>query len=208
MKTAVFDFDGTLADTEGLLFETAQHLLGRALTKEDISQYRILRDKEFLEYLGVGKLQALFLYKKGKKYFERRLDSVTLFDGVVSMLEDLSDDCKVGVLSKNDKEIIRPILERENVAQHIEFIEHSSFMKSKYRTLLGVSRSYQDVVYVGDQVGDIEAAQNCDIPSIGVTWGHHAPEFLEEYEPDALVDSVDALHSALQSLCDRKSPSS
>jgi phosphoglycolate phosphatase-like HAD superfamily hydrolase len=44
-----------------------------------------------------------------------------------------------------------------------------------------------EVIYVGDEIRDIEAAKRSKIPVISVTWGFNGTAILQQYQPDYLV---------------------
>ena len=206
MTAIIFDFDGTLADTEGLLLRSIEHVLGD-LSEEDIQAYKYMTDKEFIEYLGISSLRAMYYYKKGKSFFEKNSEEIQLFPHIKALLKNLSHDYVIGVLSKNKKQIIKPILEREGVLDSISFIDNTSFLTSKEGKLKEFKSQYDDVVYVGDQVEDVESCKTSNCVCVAVTWGHHSKEFLEEVHPDKTVSSVTALKKVLYSLCGRSSSS-
>ena len=53
----------------------------------------------------------------------------------------------------------------------------------------------QDLVMVGDTTYDLEMAKAAGVKAIGVSWGHHSVERLNEWAP--VVHSVDELQRAL-----------
>lgn len=55
-------------------------------------------------------------------------------------------------------------------------------------------------VMIGDTTYDLAMAEAIGMPSIGVTYGVHAPERLLQHRPRALCDSIDALAAQLAAL--------
>lgn len=70
-------------------------------------------------------------------------------------------------------------------------------MLSELLATLGVP--VHRAVMVGDTTYDLAMAEAIGMPSIGVTYGVHAPERLQQHGPLALCDSIDALAAALRS---------
>src|SRR3546814_11882249 len=64
-----------------------------------------------------------------------------------------------------------------------------------------------NVFYIGDDVGDVEAAYHADIMSVGVGWGFSSRYEISSAAPDIMVASpADLLHAApmeLASICER-----
>lgn len=55
-------------------------------------------------------------------------------------------------------------------------------------------------VMIGDTIYDLAMAEALGMPSIGVTYGVHAPDRLLQHRPLALCDSIDALAARLAAL--------
>ena len=51
----------------------------------------------------------------------------------------------------------------------------------------------EEIVYIGDEIRDINAAKKAKVKVIAVTWGFNSKEVLSEYQPDALVDQPQEL---------------
>jgi phosphoglycolate phosphatase len=55
-------------------------------------------------------------------------------------------------------------------------------------------------IMVGDTSYDLEMAQNLNMPRIGVSYGVHSIETLQQYQPLTIAHHVQDLHHYLQSL--------
>ena len=55
-----------------------------------------------------------------------------------------------------------------------------------------------DVLYVGDEVRDIEAARKARVASAAVTWGLHAEAILRDNHPDHVVDLPSQLRGVIE----------
>ena len=53
------------------------------------------------------------------------------------------------------------------------------------------------MIYVGDEVRDIEASQSARVASIAVTWGFNSRDILSEAKPSFLAHSPSDLHEFL-----------
>lgn len=56
----------------------------------------------------------------------------------------------------------------------------------------------EDCIFVTDTVGDINEAKKLNIDAIGVTWGLHSREILEEAKPLAIIDTIEELDVLIQ----------
>jgi phosphoglycolate phosphatase-like HAD superfamily hydrolase len=61
----------------------------------------------------------------------------------------------------------------------------------------------EEVVYVGDETRDIEAAKKSQIKVIAVTWGFNSKQVLAAQNPDFLIDRPEELIKVIESLQER-----
>ena len=55
----------------------------------------------------------------------------------------------------------------------------------------------EETVYIGDMDGDMMAGRRAGVKVIGVTWGWHKKEKLEQHKPDLIVESPQELLEAI-----------
>ena len=117
------------------------------------------------------------------------------------MLEALTPDKRLLVLTSNKLEVVQEFL-MKNGLDYFDRMECNIplFGKSKalQRLLKSESLTVDDVVYVGDEVRDIEACHQAMVPVIAVTWGMNTRERLLEVKPGWLADSPDEVLGILQ----------
>jgi phosphoglycolate phosphatase len=69
----------------------------------------------------------------------------------------------------------------------------------KQRALKKILKVYElsasEVLYIGDEVRDIEGAKKAGVASGAVTWGYNDEELLLEHEPDVMFNSPQDLLS-------------
>jgi phosphoglycolate phosphatase len=71
--------------------------------------------------------------------------------------------------------------------------------KIKFRQALGDFQAEAgESLFVTDTLGDIRDATPMGIASIGVTWGYHPRETLAQGNPQVIVETPEALESALK----------
>lgn len=205
-KAVIFDFDGTLADTFDLFLSIARELFDveQELTDSFVEELRGMERDEILNALDISKFQALWYYRKGRSMFADRLDEARLFEGVRDALDVLASEYQLGIVTNNEVELVETFLDDAGI-RVFDFVSHSMWLESKSRAL---SRAVDDrcrcapdeVVYVGDQSSDIDAAHDAGCKMIAVTWGYHKRSYLEQGDADRLVDSPEGLLDAVQSL--------
>lgn len=204
MKHVVFDFDGTLADSLPVVIELAQELVpGFELTPEEIEKLRNMSARQVIKYSGVPYWKLMRSLMKGKKLFAQRINEVELFPGIANMLKTLHQEgFTLSIVSSNASATINRVLEREKVDQYITGVYGNLGLFNKSRAFKKVLRDQKtkasDVVYVGDEVRDIETARKAQVPVISVTWGFNGTEVLQKNQPTYLANTPKELVSILQ----------
>ena len=201
----IFDFDETIADSFHVFIEVAKELfdIDEALTDEFLDELRGLRRDEVMERLDITRLQALWSYRKGRRLFAERTDEVSVFDGMPEALDVLQDSYTLGVLTDNDKDVVESFFDDHDLAL-FDFVMESSVFQSKTWSLQEVIRregiDAERVIYVGDQITDIESAHRAGCEAIGVDWGYNTGALLRSADPERLASSPEELSSMIQSL--------
>ena len=198
-KLAIFDFDGTLADSVPWFAGVVNHLADRygfkRVEERDHARLRGLAPRRLLAVLGVPLWKVPLIAYHLRGLMTRDIDEISLFDGVDTLLRRLSRaDVALAVVSSNSYDNVRRILGAENVALIDAFsCGVSIFGKAaKLRGVLSacdVPRS--GAIYIGDEVRDIEAAREAGVASGAVPWGYNTVESLKLCEPNEVFSSMD-----------------
>ncbi|WP_457569640.1 HAD family hydrolase [Desulfurobacterium sp.] len=207
MKTVVFDFDGTLADTFDIAVDVynkvAPFFRVKAISNRDRQLVKELSLEEFALSYGVSEYKFLplvlvlrYLIRKEKK---RR--KIKIHDGLLPVIKKLSiSGFKCGILTTNSRKFVNSVLKENGLSGEIFFVETNAFLKKKYKTLFKLKENYGDIVYVCDEGRDIVAAKKAGVVSIAVTWGFNSFSNLSRFSPDFIVSSPAELLNVLTDL--------
>jgi phosphoglycolate phosphatase len=206
-RILVFDFDGTLADTAPLIRKIYSELAVKngwqAITDKDYDQLRKGTLDEARRWAGIRVWQLPLVAKSAKSLMTMESEKVTLFPGISALINDLREqDYKLYILSRNSVETIERVLERTKHDDDLTILSLRRFpfgSKTEVLKRLLRQKKYQrdDVIMIGDEVRDIQAAKNAGIASIAVSWGLQHESILERFEPTYLVHTVDELKDIL-----------
>jgi phosphoglycolate phosphatase len=193
----VFDFDGTLADSWEVMVEELQKValerFGKELTEEHIHWFRSLGATKASRMIAKKeKLSLLTMIKVGmevQKHVSREEKRVSFYPGIIEMIKDLKKmGHTLGVASANDIKVLGPILKRMGVYKDFSFVTWGRSVLGKKRILARMLKRQKmnknEVIYVGDQVRDIEAAHKVGIRIIAVEWGFNDSKILKKYRPE------------------------
>jgi phosphoglycolate phosphatase-like HAD superfamily hydrolase len=197
-RVAIFDFDGTLADSFSEVVKTYREVaptLGlRPPSDAEIAEYRRMTPTEALRVSGIPAWQLPRLVLAVRSALHARVDAILPFPGIEDALRELrAEGSRCFVLSSNSRENIRSFLARHAMEDAFDLLSCGASMFGKGAQLRKLVRRAQlegsQVLYVGDEVRDVVAAREAGVGSVAVTWGYAERSVLEVAGPDGLVDA-------------------
>ena len=203
-RVALFDFDGTLADSFGWFAETLRTLSPRyRLTPLDDAQMAALRGLEaraILRRLGISWWKLPLLTRDMRRRMQRDIARIRLFPGIPEALAQLAGDgWRLGIVSSNSEANIRSVL--GPCAAHFALFECGASIFGKpaklEAALARLGATAAEACYVGDELRDAEAARTLGLRFVGVTWGYTSPAALGAAHGAILCDSPHFLPSCL-----------
>ncbi|KKP24836.1 MAG: Haloacid dehalogenase superfamily, subfamily IA, variant 3 [candidate division TM6 bacterium GW2011_GWF2_28_16] len=201
ISTIIFDFDGTIADTLPLCIKCI-NTFAKEYNYAPSNNIEYFRNKT-LEDVIKNDLKLHFYQlpsygEKLKKMISEQKESIKVFVAINDLITELSKNYKIGIITSNNQEVVETVLEKSNI-KNISFIfssnDHSTIKKIIYgksgviTSFLKKNNLNQDqVLYIGDEVRDIQACRKAGVKMAAVTWGYNSKELLEKEKPDYLVD--------------------
>ena len=205
-KCVLFDFDGTLGDTYDAGVEILNVLAAefgfRPLPPGEVSLARDLSTRQLMRHLGIPQMKLHRISKRGTQEITKRIMDIRPFDGVPEMLAELKGAGVVlGVLTSNSEENVRAFL-RNHGLEVFDFIKSSSKLLGKARVLRTILQERalepREILLVGDELRDIEAAQEIGVHMAAVTWGYNSISALKAAAPDYMISEPQGICSLVQ----------
>ena len=215
IKAAIFDLDGTLADTmddlltamNGMLVDFGFPKRTRAELLTFINRGaryfvgRSLPDGSVPDFNDPLVDRALVVY--GEHYAKCCLDRTHPFDGVPEAVEELKRaGIKVGVLSNKQDAFVKETVEKlypgvfDAIHGQLDLPE-----KPNPAPALAVARELgalpEECAFIGDSDIDIKTGVNSGMLPVGVTWGYRSEECLREAGAEVIVHRPDELIGVL-----------
>ncbi|QQL44722.1 HAD-IA family hydrolase [Sulfuriroseicoccus oceanibius] len=196
-RCVIFDFDGTIADTMPetlVILNTLSEEYGfKKLSHDDLLKAKQMNLVQFIKFLEVPAWRVPQLLTRGKRMLTERIESIAPFDGIRDALDVINANTEhIGILTSNSTENVDRF-NRVHDLHHFDFVSSASKLlgKAKYiRAILKTySLSHDEVLFVGDELRDIEAAHEAEVPVAAVSWGFNAASLLEGAMPDYLFHS-------------------
>lgn len=200
-QLAIFDFDGTLADSFhwfiGVLNGVADRYGFNRVRPDEVEQLRGYDARQIMRHLRVPNWKLPFIANHMRRLMAGDIDGIRLFDGVPDMLRTLNDrGVTVAIVSSNSVENIRRILGPAAAGQVVHYgCGASLFGKAaKFRRMLQVTGVPADrAVCIGDEVRDIDAARKVGMGCAAVTWGYARGDALAARRPDRLLNRMEEI---------------
>lgn len=206
VKFIIFDFDGTVADTFDAIVDITNQLAPefgyKQTTQDELIQIRKMTSREIIKQSGISIFQLPFLLKKVKVGLNNRIHSLTPIFGMKEALIHIkTQGYQLGIITSNDRENVVKFLQNNDFPNLFDFIYSGTSLFGKSKVINKFLRQYklkrEEIIYVGDETRDIEAAKKSYIKVIAVAWGFNAKEVLLKQEPDFLVDQPNELISVI-----------
>lgn len=209
MQNFIFDFDGTLADSQQCSVVATRKTFeefGLSIPSEEVIEYymgipieksfkemseRILTDEEFNQLLQTFR----------KNYKEVENDLLNVFPFIPEVLNTLRQTKKLlFVVSSKKSDVLLRNLQTLSIDHYFHEIIGSDKVtnyKPHPEGILKIVEDYQlnkeTTIMIGDATFDLQMAKSAGVNSCGVTWGSHPEEKLAEENPTFLIQNVQDL---------------
>lgn len=204
-RLAIFDLDGTLADSFAWVVRhvngVADRYRFRRVTAHEVETLRAYGTREVMAQLKVAKWKVPLISRHVRRLKSKHTHDIALFPGVDAMLRALRDaGVRLALVSSDSEDNVRRLLGNENVALFCHFDCGASLFgkAAKFRRVMRlVGAEPAHTIAIGDELRDIEAARAVGIAFGAVTWGYAAPDALRARTPDLVFDRVEDITSSL-----------
>lgn len=204
ITTLLFDFDGTLLNTNELIIHTFSTVLDKhfpnSYGREEILEFIGPSLKQTFEGIAPSRAEELI-----KEYRElNRLlhdDMVTEYEGVGETLHLLKKmGMKMAIVSTKRKETILHGLRLMGVSELFDAVISLDDVENPkpnpepvLKALKELAASPSESLMIGDNSHDIEGGKNAGVRTAGVAWSVKGEEFLASLNPDYMLKHISDL---------------
>jgi pyrophosphatase PpaX len=201
-RCIVFDMDGTLTDTNTLIFHSFNHVAekytGRRLSAEEIISFFGPPEEGAVEkMLGPERLQeAMPLYYAF--YAGNHQQYASLHEGMREILDLLKKkDVSIGLFTGKGRRTTEISLEQFSIKDYFDVImsgddvaEYKPSGDGLRRIMAALDVAPGQCLMVGDAVADIVAARDAGVPVASVLWDSYGRDHVLKMDPDYVFHSV------------------
>ena len=203
-RLAIFDFDGTLADSYALFGEAYNELASlhgfKPVTPEEAQRLRTMHARDIMKHVG---MPAWKLPRVAAAYIgmmRTRRSEVKLFPGTADMLSRLERaGIAIAVVSSNAEDNVRAVLGQSAAAVSRYACGMSIFGKRSHlrKILRAAGVRPAEAIYIGDQAADFDAAHAEGIDFGAVSWGYGDPAHLAALPPTLMFGRMEDIAARL-----------
>lgn len=182
----IFDFDGTLANTFALGSQLINEYADQLGYKQiDFAANKDKSARELIKMSGVRFWQIPGLIRFFRKKSVERAAEVNAFDGIPDLVRRLHDrGFQLGIITTNSAQTISIFLQKYGLTDLFTYIKPEISLFGKKRAIRRARRHLKsEIIYIGDELRDIEACRAVNVPIISVSWGFNSTEILEKNNP-------------------------
>lgn len=203
-EAVLFDFDGTLADSNELINRSHLSVLEEyypgMYTLESVRQFNGPSLDEVYGRLDWEEKDTMIAkYREYNAIYHDEM--IRLFDGVTEQLHVLKEKgMKLAVVSTKRNDTLWKgikLLGLDGLFDVVIGGEDYTYYKPNpepiYRAMAELNCLHEKTMMVGDNFHDIEAANNAGILSVFVGWSQKTREEIAPYGPDCIVDTMEEL---------------
>ncbi len=204
IKAILFDFDGTLINTNDLIYMSHNYafgkLYGRDITKDEfLKLYGRPLLESLTDYYGSDGAELLEFYRE---FNEKNHDLyVKSFDGVEEGIKKLKNDgFLLGIVTSKRKSTLMKGLKFLGLSDYFECLitpaDSEKYKPDPEPVLVGCRKIGvfpEETVYVGDSVFDIAAGKAAGTKTCAVKYSLTPADELERLQPDYFVSSIKEL---------------
>ncbi|CZQ87998.1 HAD-IA family hydrolase [Trichococcus collinsii] len=209
-KTVLFDFDGTIADTNRLISEShfvvmEENFPGR-FKKEEMAQFNGPSLEEIYGNLDQGRQDEL-VARYREVMLEKHDEMIGIFPGIKEVLENLKQEgLSLGVVSTKRSDVLKRGIAILGITDYFDTILGSGDFsqpkpdpESLFLAMERLDAERETSVMVGDNHHDIVAGNNAGVTSIFVGWSEKTTAFIQPYRPTKIVNDPQELEEYILS---------
>ena len=200
-RLAIFDFDGTLADSFPFFVSVFSQLAHKhdfkTLTEDEANRFRHCSPREMMKHMNLPMWKLPRVAADFTSLMGKNVETISLFAGIPGALQHLTNNgVKLAMVTSNSRDNVERVLGPQlmNLFHPVEcgmsiFGKHSKLKKVLRHT--GIPAN--EAIYIGDQIPDLQSAKRAGLAFGAVAWGYGTIESLRAHSPEAEFQTVSDL---------------
>jgi len=208
IKHIVFDFDGTLADAKDVGMHIINELAERHnypnFTMEELAKINDYPIKERFKKIGIPLYKIPQLSLETLHIYRNLIHSVKTFDGIQQLLLRLQKEGFIlSIISSNSVDNIKIFLHKNQ----LELFDNVISVNNLFGKHISINKYLKqfhlrsdEIIYIGDELRDIEACKKLRVKIISVVWGFDPISLLKRGHPDYIAYEPEDIFQIVKSI--------
>jgi phosphoglycolate phosphatase len=175
----IFDFDGTLANTEEAsyqVYEQMTEIYGvPQMSREALKAFKKKPLKQRIKETGIPYYLLPKIVSESQSKLTKFMKDSFPFEGIPLLLETLSKQYQLIIVSSNHKKIIKKFL-KDHQIDVFQKVYGGAALFGKANTIKKAIKKAKSkvkkAIYIGDETRDYQACQELKLDMIAVSWGY------------------------------------
>jgi len=201
LKGIIFDFDGTLANTNDLILrtfkETFEKLIGEVSEETLLACIGPTLEASGVKYYPEDPERFSETYRQLNLAYHDEM--IELFPGVREMLDLLQKtDLKLAIVTSKRSDVLASGLKVLDMEQYFEVLVAQDHVKNHkpdpeaiHLALSKLELTAEECLMVGDNYHDILAGHHAGMKSVAVGWALKGVDYLKTFKPDYIMEEAD-----------------
>jgi phosphoglycolate phosphatase len=194
----IFDLDGTLVDSfpwfKRTINDVADRFNFRRVSEDELEGIRAASTHEILAHLQLPLWKVPAVARYMRKLKAEQTANTPLFDGVPEMLRALHGrGIKLALVTSDSQANARRKLgDCETLISYYDCAASLFGKPARFRRVIRRAKiDPAEIIAIGDEVRDVEAARSVGIFCGSVAWGYAAPQALRAMKPDFMFERME-----------------
>jgi phosphoglycolate phosphatase len=196
LKHIIFDFDGTLADSSiiglQILNELSDKYNYQKFSIEELRTLNSLPIRKRFKTLGVPFYKMHRLIIDAMIKYRELVNSLIIFEGISNLMISLKNEgYTLSIISSNSVDNIEHFIKKNELEYFDQIISVKNIWgknKAIKSYLKKFNLSKDEIIYIGDELRDIQACKKLPVKIISVTWGFDSIDLLKSGNPDYIIN--------------------
>lgn len=197
VKSIIFNCNGVMVNTRGIAIEIynsiAQKKGYKLISPEEIHTFSSMSIRQRCNALGIPFHHMPVIGIAIKRRYQEHLLNLQAVNGIPELLQNLRNEgYHLGMLTSNLQRTTRAFLANNgiDIFDHEHYSHHPFTKRKAIQQYIYKNKSDKDtLLYVGDELRDIQACRRAGIRCIGVTWGYDSRALLQQGNPDYIAEA-------------------
>lgn len=195
--TLVFDFDGTIADTFHAMVRIGNVLSSefhfKSIAPDEVEALKDKSSKDIIRFLRIPFYKVPVIAARARIELYKEIERVKPLAGLKEILKQLKDSgYQMSILTSNSLDNVYQFLKRNDL-DVFDFATACPKVFGKSHGLRSIIKNKRllpaQIIYIGDETRDIEAARKAGVRVASVSWGYNSAKALKIFHPDWLFTS-------------------